>query len=179
MYIRLAHRRGASGIFKSLTPGSKHMATEDAGIYAREFDVIDRYIQIGVASSKVLRVTFPETPEEGALSEHPLLDRLEAYLTAREEDGFDDVQVALTVPTDQRRVLESVRDVPFGKSIDMDALTRMTSGLSHEDDADLETVRTALRENPAPIFVPDHRIVNASGATPPEVAERLRSIEGL
>ena len=155
------------------------MATEDAGIYAREFESIGRHIQIGVASSKVLRLTFPETPDPGATTEHPLLDRLESYLARREEDGFDDVQVALTVPTDQRRVLESVRDVPFGKTIDIDALTRMTSGLSHDDDADLDTVRTALRENPAPIFIPDHRISDGPGATPPDVVEQLRAIEGL
>ena len=153
--------------------------TEDAGIYAREFAPIDRHIQIGVASSKVLRVTFPETPDAAARAEHPLLDRLDAYLSNREQDGFDDVQVALTVPTDQRRVLESVRDVPFGKAIDIDALTRMTSGLSHEDDGDLQTVRTALRENPAPIFIPDHRISDGPGATPPDVVEQLRVIEGL
>ena len=152
---------------------------EDAGIYAREFAPIDRHVQIGVASSKLLRVTFPETPDAKATTDHPLLDRLDAYLAAREEDGFDDVQVALTVPTDQRRVLESVRDVPFGKAIGIDALTRMTSGLSHEDDGDLETVRTALRENPAPIFIPDHRISDGPGATPPDVVEQLRAIEGL
>lgn len=155
------------------------MATEDAGIYAREFESIGRHIQIGVASSKVLRVTFPETPDAGATAEHPLLDRLDAYLSNREQDGFDDVQVALTVPTDQRRVLESVRDVPFGKTIGIDALARMTSGLSHEDDGDRGTVRTALRENPAPVFIPDHRIRDAPGATPPDVTERLRAVEGL
>jgi len=155
------------------------MATEDAGIYAREFAPIERHVQIGIASSKVLRVTFPGTPDAAATTEHPLLDRLDAYLSNREQDGFDDVQVALTVPTDQRRVLESVRDVPFGKAIDIDALTRMTSGLSHEDDGDLETVRTALRENPAPIFIPDHRISDGPGATPPDVVEQLRVIEGL
>lgn len=155
------------------------MTDDVAGIFAREFDALDRFVQVGLASGKVLRVTFPETPEPGAANDHPLLDRIETYLTGATRDGFDDVQVALTVPTDQRRVLEATRDVPYGKSITLDALARMTPGLDHEDDADVATVRTALSENPAPIFVPDHRIEDGPGATPREVAEKLRSLEGI
>jgi methylated-DNA-[protein]-cysteine S-methyltransferase len=44
-------------------------------------------------------------------------------------------------------------------------------------DDDAGTVRSALRENPVPLFVPDHR-VSEPGATPADVAERLREIEG-
>jgi methylated-DNA-[protein]-cysteine S-methyltransferase len=39
-------------------------------------------------------------------------------------------------------------------------------------------VRTALRENPIPLVIPDHRVRDAEGATPATVAETLRRHEG-
>jgi methylated-DNA-[protein]-cysteine S-methyltransferase len=103
-----------------------------------------------------------------------LLNRLAAYF-AGEEDHFDDVQVALTVPTAHRSVLEAVRNVPYGETVSLQRLARL-AGLDDEDDDDLSTVETALRENPVPLFVPDHRI-EGPGATPPEVVRRLREVE--
>ncbi|RDZ98709.1 cysteine methyltransferase, partial [Haloferax sp. Atlit-6N] len=37
--------------------------------------------------------------------------------------------------------------------------------------------RTALAENPVPLFVPDHRVRDAPSGAPASVAERLREIE--
>ena len=106
--------------------------------------------------------------------EHPLLDRIGDYLDG-DDDHFDDVTVALTVPTEQRTVLEAVRNVPYGETVDVARIARL-AGLDDEDADDLKEVRTALRANPVPLFVPDHRI-SGPGATPPAVAERLRAIE--
>jgi methylated-DNA-[protein]-cysteine S-methyltransferase len=50
------------------------------------------------------------------------------------------------------------------------------AGFDDEDDEDLRTVESALRENPVPVLVPDHR-VEGPGATPAEVARRLRELE--
>lgn len=152
--------------------------SDAAGIYARESPALDRYVQIGVAGERVLAVSFPETPEAGSESNHPLLDRIDAYLDG-ERDDFADVTVALTVPTDQRRVLEALREVPYGEAITVERLTRLTPGLDPDDESDRRLVRTALADNPAPLLVPDHRVHDGPSSAPATVVDRLRSIEGL
>ncbi|WP_458185172.1 methylated-DNA--[protein]-cysteine S-methyltransferase [Haladaptatus sp. NG-WS-4] len=151
---------------------------ESAGIYAQESAYLDRFVQIGVASGRVLRVAFPHDDDEDAEESHAVLDRIFAYLEGVEDD-FEDVQVALTLPTDQQGVLESVRKIPYGEQVNVETLTRMTSGLDHTEDADLQLARTALDANPAPILIPDHRVRDGPSAAPPETEQKLRSLEGL
>lgn len=151
---------------------------EEAGIYAREFEYLDRYVQIGIASGRVLAVSFPRTPEEGASDEHELLDRIEAYLEG-EKENFRDVAIALTIPTDQQAVIQQVREIPYGEQLSVERLARATPELDDEDDDDLTLVRTALDENPAPLLIPDHRVRDGPSAAPPEVEQKLRSLEGL
>ncbi|WP_306056608.1 MGMT family protein [Natronococcus wangiae] len=151
----------------------------DAGIYAQESSYLDRYVQLGVASGRVLRVTFPDTPEPDAEADHPVLERIFEYLDGLEEIEFDDVQVALTMPTDQRSVLEQVREIPYGDQVDVRTLARMTPDLDPDDDEDVNLVRTALDDNPAPILIPDHRVRDGPSAAPPPVEQKLRSLEGL
>jgi methylated-DNA-[protein]-cysteine S-methyltransferase len=151
----------------------------DAGIYARESPYLERYVQLGVASGRVLRVTFPERPEDDADGEHPVLDRIFDYFDGLEETSFDDVQIALTMPTDQRAVLERVRGIPYGEQVDVRALAQMTPELDPDETDELNLVRTALDENPAPILIPDHRVRDGPSAAPPPVEQKLRSLEGL
>ncbi|MFA9415839.1 MGMT family protein [Natrinema sp. HArc-T2] len=151
----------------------------DAGIYARESSYLDRYVQVGAASGRVLSVSFPDVPDDDAEADHPVLDRIFEYLDGLEPITFDDVQVAMTMPTDQRAVLESVQEIPYGDQVTVDTLARMTSGLDHEDDDDIIRVRTALSENPTPILIPDHRVRDGPSAAPPDVEQKLRSIEEL
>lgn len=151
----------------------------DAGIYARESSYLGRHVQLGVAGGRVLRVTFPETPDDDAEDDHPVLDRIFEYLDGLEEIEFNDVQVALTMPTDQRAVLERVREIPYGDQVDVRTLARMTPELDHEETEDLTLVRTALDNNPAPILIPDHRVRDGPSAAPPAVEQKLRSLEGL
>lgn len=150
---------------------------EAAGIYARESSMIDRYVQIGVVGSKVISVSFPETEAPEAEPEHPLLDRLFDYLDG-EPDDFADVDVGLTVPTDQRAVLEQVRSIPYGESATVEAVSRMTAVLSDADEG-RSVVRNALTENPTPIVVPEHRVTDADGSAPEAVTHRLRVLEGI
>jgi methylated-DNA-[protein]-cysteine S-methyltransferase len=147
----------------------------DVGVFARESDRLGRAVEIGVASGRVVGVSFPETVPDDAATEHPLLDRTFEYLDG-EPDHFDDVEVALTVGTAQRRVLEATRNVPHGETVSLDRVVRM-AGLDPDDDADVEAARAALSENPVPLFVPDHRVRDAPGGAPASVAERLRAIE--
>lgn len=144
-------------------------------MYARESERLGRAVQIGVAGGRVISVSFPESPPADAAADHPLLDRAFDYLDGA-EDHFDDAPVALTVPTERRRALEAVRKIPHGETVAVDRVVGL-AGLDAESEEDVATVRGALAENPVPLFVPDHRVEGSAGATPREVAERLRAIE--
>ncbi|MFB6137862.1 MAG: methylated-DNA--[protein]-cysteine S-methyltransferase [Halobacteriaceae archaeon] len=146
------------------------------GIYARHSPYLDRYVQVGLASGRVISVSFSEEPDPDAGTEHDLLDRIEAYLEGVEDD-FTDVTVAFTVGGDDRGVLETTREVPYGEDVTVAALARMTPGLDAE--ADEETVREALAANPAPLLVPDHRVRDGPSAAPPAVVQKLRQVENL
>ena len=149
---------------------------QDTGVYARELPQLDRVIEIGIAGGRVLSVSFPERIPDDAERDHPLLDRVLATLEG-ETDDFEDVQVALTMPTGQRAVLEATRKIPYGDTVTVEQVARM-AGLDPEDAEDLRTVRTALRENPVALLIPDHRVTDADGATPAEIARQLRELEG-
>ncbi len=150
---------------------------DDAGIYTRESEYLDCYVQLGLASDRVIAVSFPGS-SDGDDDDHPLLDRIEAYLEG-ERETFEDVTVALTVPTDQRSVLEATRNIPYGEQVSVERLARMTAGLDADSDEDHDAVRTALAANPAPLLIPDHRVRDGPSGAPPEVEQRLRSLEGL
>lgn len=151
---------------------------DEAGIYARESPYLDRFVQIGVASGRLINVTFPRTPDNEATPDHDILDRIDRYLDGNPE-SFDDVQVALTVPTDQRAILETLRKVPYGEQISVDRLTAMTPDLDPDDENDIELARRALANNPVPLIIPDHRVRDAPSAAPPGVEQKLRSLERL
>ncbi|MFC4406971.1 MGMT family protein [Haloarchaeobius iranensis] len=151
-----------------------------AGIYARHSPFLDRDVQIGVASGRVISVSFPEGADADAGADHPVLDRIDEYLDGVASVAFDDVEAALTLPTDQRTVLETLREqVPYGEDVSVAQLARLTPGLDAEDDDDLVLVRTALDANPVPLLVPDHRVRDGPSAAEPHVEQKLRSIEGL
>jgi len=148
-----------------------------AGIYGRELRGFDRSLQLGIAQGRVLSVSFPPTVDVDAETEHDLLDRIEGYLSG-EEDDFTDVTVALTVPTPQREILQMLRTVPYGDTVSMEQLLRMTPG-DHDPEAELSTVRNALAGNPAPILIPSHRVSDGPSALPDEIARAVRSVEGI
>jgi methylated-DNA-[protein]-cysteine S-methyltransferase len=151
---------------------------DEPGIYARESPYLERFVELGYASGKAISVSFPQAAPDDAADDHALLDRVFAYLEGSHE-GFDDVEVALTLPTDQRAVLEAVRNVPYGEDVSTAQLARMTPGLDGEDETDQQTVRAALAANPAPLLVPDHRVRDAPSAAPPDVEQKLRRLEEL
>lgn len=150
----------------------------EAGIYALESSYLDCYVQVGIASGQVISVSFPDDEPGGFMKELPLLNRIDAYLDGAEDD-FTDVDIALTVPTEHRSVLETVREIPYGEQRTVRKLTNLVPGLDPSREADEITVRTALAENPTPLLIPDHRVRDGPSAAPPPVEQRLRSIEGL
>lgn len=151
---------------------------EEAGIYAHESAYLERFVQVGFAGGKVISLSFPETPDEKAADSAPLLDRIDRYLEGA-RDRFEDVEIALTMPTRQRSVLGTIRSVPYGEQVSVEQVAAMTPDLDPEADEDLDLVRTALAENPIPLVVPDHRVRDGPSAAPPPVEQKLRSLEGL
>lgn len=150
-------------------------AMEHPGIYGREAPALERAVQVGYASGKVISVSFPTALPADAEHDHPLLDRIVAYLEGHREQ-FDDVEVALTVPTDHRTVLQALRGVPYGEEVAAAQLARMSPGLDEDDD---QVIRGALADNPAPLVVPDHRVRDVPSAAPPTVERTLRQLEEL
>ncbi|WP_232687373.1 MGMT family protein [Halobacterium zhouii] len=149
-----------------------------AGIYARESNYLERYVQLGVAGDRIISVSFPDAEPADASADHELLERIDAYLEGVEDD-FADVDVGLTLPTNQRAVLEAVRKIPYGDQITVRTLTSTVSGLDSDDDEDLDLAREALADNPVPLLIPDHRVRDGPSGAPPPVEQRLRSLEGL
>lgn len=154
--------------------GTGQAGAGQAGIYAKQSSFLERCIQLGSAQGRVLSVDFPRECDDGARGDHELLDRIAAYL-AGERDEFDDVQIALTVPTTQRVVLDAVRSVPYGQETTVEQLAAMVPDAEPET----EQVRRALAANPTPILVPTHRVRDGPGSAPADVVEKLRAVEGL
>lgn len=148
---------------------------EDAGIYARESDRLGRVVQLAIAGGQTIDVSFPAEIPSDAEPDHPLLDRLFDYFDG-EKDGLEDAETAITVPMADRQVLDAVTQIPYGETGNSRQVAHMAN-LNPDDEEDAETVRTALRNNPVPILVPDHRVTDAAGATPDDVATTLRNIE--
>jgi len=168
------------GSFKDVVGDASSMDDLDtAGIFAREIPYLERYVQFGEASGRVISVTFLEAPDADASDEHELLDRFEDYAEGIREDDFADVETGLTVPTKHRSVLEALQQVGYGEEVDVRTLTNMTPSFDADDQDDVVTVREALAANPIPVLVPDHRVRDGPSALPPEVEQKFRSFEDL
>jgi methylated-DNA-[protein]-cysteine S-methyltransferase len=148
-----------------------------SGVFAREYDAIDSAVEVGFAGGRVISVSFPGEPPADAADDHDLLDRFGDHFGGA-RDGFSDVPLGLTVPTDERAVLEALRDVPYGESTSVSRLTRL-AGLDDNDPDDLELVTAALRGNPIPVLIADHRVDGGPYATPRDVRTALRDVEGI
>ncbi len=146
-----------------------------AGIFARYFEPLDAVVQLGVAGGRAINVSFPEKIPDDAEADHELLDAIEEYL-AGEPAAVEHAEIGLTVPTEHRAVLEALDSVSAGNTVTVSRLARV-AGFDPSDEASLGTVRDALRENPVPIFLPDHRIRDGQGSTPPRIAAALRRLE--
>lgn len=146
-----------------------------AGIFARRFDPLDSVVQLGVASGRVIDVSFPDSVPSDAETDHELLEGVDRYLDG-DVAAVENADIGLTVPTDQRAVLEALDTVPPGSTVTVSRLARL-AGLDPGEEDSLETVRDALRNNPVPVFLPDHRVRDGQGATPPGIAAALRRLE--
>lgn len=148
------------------------------GLFARRSARLDRWVQFGMAGGRVIKVDFLVDRPTGAEEDHPLLDRFERYLERSEAVEFDDVEIALTGPTDHRPVYETLRGVPHGTEVEVHELVERTAQLPNDEDGQ-RTAREAIAANPVPVIVPDHRVRDVTGASGQDVRDALRDIEGL
>lgn len=151
---------------------------QTTGVYARRSAYLDRYVQVGIAGGRVIRVTFPTDPPGDASDDHPILDEIERYLDGIDVD-LQSIETALTVPTDERAVLEAVREIPYGVDRTLAELATATPTLDASDEEDVQRVAAALSANPIPLVIPDHRVRDGPSAAPTAVRRQLRALEGL
>lgn len=145
------------------------------GIYAQRFDELDTVIQLGVASGQVIDVSFPDTAPDDATTDHEVFTLINDYLDG-DRLALTDVEIALTVPTDHRQVLDALQNVSAGNTVTVSRLARL-AGMDEDSEKDQAAIRDALQANPVPLLIPDHRVHDAQGATPSDVAATLRNLE--
>lgn len=145
------------------------------GIYAQRFDELDTIIQLGVASGQVIDVSFPDTAPDDATTDHEVFTLINDYLDG-DRLALTDVEIALTVPTDHRQVLDALQNVSAGNTVTVSRLARL-AGMDEDSEEDQAAIRDALQANPVPLLIPDHRVHDAQGATPSDVAATLRDLE--
>lgn len=145
------------------------------GIYAQRFDELDTVIQLGVASGQVIDVSFPDTVPDDATTDHEVFTLINDYLDG-DRLALTDVEIALTVPTDHRQVLDALQNVSAGNTVTVSRLARL-AGMDEDSEEDQAAIRDALQANPVPLLIPDHRVHDAQGATPSDVAATLRDLE--
>mgnify|MGYP002761259643 FL=1 len=145
------------------------------GIYAQRFDELDTVIQLGVASGQVIDVSFPDTAPDDATTDHEVFRLINDYLDG-DRLALTDVEIALTVPTDHRQVLDALQNVSAGNTVTVSRLARL-AGMDEDSEEDQAAIRDALQANPVPLLIPDHRVHDAQGATPSDVAATLRDLE--
>ncbi|WP_416838967.1 MGMT family protein [Haloferax sp. DFSO52] len=150
---------------------------EVSGIYARTSPTLDRVVQVGVVSGKLISVSFPDAIPDDAEHDNAYLDAVIDAIAGEDAD-LGAIQIGLTVPTDQRAVLEAVRNVPRGDAVDIGVVVRM-AGLDPEDDDSKRLVRETLAANPIPVVIPDHRVRDTPSGAPADVADALRRAEGI
>lgn len=145
------------------------------GIYAQRFDELDTVIQLGVASGQVIDVSFPDTAPDDATTDHEVFTLINDYLDG-DRLALTDVEIALTLPTDHRQVLDALQNVSAGNTVTVSRLARL-AGMDEDSEEDQAAIRDALQANPVPLLIPDHRVHDAQGATPSDVAATLRDLE--
>lgn len=148
----------------------------DDGTYARFSRFLDTHVQFVLEDGAVVEVTFPERAADTAGDDHPLLDRIDAYLSGTDPEDFDDVRVRLELPADEVEILEAVREIPYGEAHSVKELLHEVLAV---DDADTALVREALDANPVPLLIPDHRVRAGPSGAPPRIEQRLRSLERI
>lgn len=162
----------------SKTKHGGNLRTGMTGIYTRTLPELGYAVEIGFAGEKLISVSFSTPSESTTEGSHPVLDRFAAYAGGAHEE-FDDIDVGLTVPQTQRNVLEALRAVPYGESVEFTRLVSMAPGVETDDEAAVAAARRAIHENPTPVVIPTHRVTDGPTQLPADLTTRLRELEGI
>lgn len=145
--------------------------------FARYFPYLEAYLEVRISATAVTCVRFPSEVDPEMDAEHPLLDRVEDYLSGTIRDDFRDVDVSLNVGNDEATLYRAVRNIPFGEDVSVEDLARDLPEFDVSQSEDHDRIRELLDRNPIPLIIPDHRVRDAPSAAPPEIEQRLRSLE--
>lgn len=147
----------------------------DSGVFHRYSDLLETYVQIGLASGNVVGVDFTDEPEGDEVGEDEVAV-VDAFFRYLDGGPSVDAPYALTVSGLERRALERTRDLPYGSTVSYDEFAR---SIGAEDET--EEVRDALHANPVPVVLPCHRVVGDSGVGgytgPRDVKRKLLELE--
>ena len=155
------------------------MVTGQTEKYARYFPYLEMVLELYIENGTVTEIRFTEESTATASDEHPLLDRIEDYLSGTVEDDFQDIEIAVPESRELREVLNALRAVPYGENASVESLARDLSAFDANQSGDHERIREILDQNPIPLIIPDHRVRDGPSAAPPEVEQRLRSLEKI
>ena len=132
-------------------------AGEALSLYSRFSGELGLYIQLEILGSRVQRVKLAREPSPEAEPSHPYLEQILAHLRTGRGD-LRDIPLDLQVGPFEREVLEFLRDFPRGKTITYGEIARH---LGRPRAA--RAVGRACARNPAPLVIPCHRVLPASG----------------
>ena len=147
--------------------------------YARYYPYLEMFVEVTMDDVTITAIRFMEESTDTAGDEHEILDRIEDYLSGTVEDDFKDVQIALPGSEELRAVLSALRAIPYGQNASVESLARDLDEFDANQSKDHERIRAILDQNPIPLIIPDHRVRDGPSAAPPEVEQRLRSLEKI
>ena len=132
-------------------------AGDALSLYSRFSGELGLYVQLEVLGNRVRRVKLARERSPEAEPSHPYLERILSHLRTGRGD-LRDIPLDLQVGPFEREVLEFLRDLPRGKTITYGEIARH---LGRPRAA--RAVGRACARNPAPLVIPCHRVVPASG----------------
>ncbi|RLI78496.1 cysteine methyltransferase [Archaeoglobales archaeon] len=133
------------------------------------------YYNVRTYGSFVLSSSFTDEPIY-ALKKTNLARKIEMYFLGERVD-FSDIKVKLLNLNEfTKRVLLSVRKIPYGKCITYKELAKSLS-------TSPRAVGKALSKNPIPLIIPCHRVVSKSDiggySAGVKIKEKLLNLEGI
>lgn len=132
-------------------------AGEALALYSRFSGELGLYVQLEVLGDRVRRVRLARDPPADAEPSHPYLTRILEHIRTGEGD-LRDIPLDLEVGPFERQVLDFLRTLPRGATVTYGEIAQR---LGRPRAA--RAVGNACARNPAPVLIPCHRVVPASG----------------
>lgn len=126
--------------------------------FARYSPDLDLFVTLIIKRDEVISVALStDEPTRPYGTNHPYIDRLIAHLSTGRDD-LRDIPVHFDMSIFDREVLEALREIPPGRVM---TYGEVAHKIGRPNAA--RAVGSACARNPAPIIIPCHRVVPASG----------------